>query len=172
MDRAAMQAAFDDVFDQALVFHGFTDYMRDYELITYSVAAPETGIAPSFDRYLFRYCVEATITSTLTPRIWADSLDERLIDHETGKDLDGYVWGVRWQALYPGARLSEESEIADKWARAVGIPFHEAVIEGNGHRIVLVFSDLVVIRGLQAGYSPFKVQESERRGTADQDQAR
>jgi hypothetical protein len=145
--------------------------MRDYELITYSVADPETGIAPSFDRYLFRYCVEATITSTLTPRTWADSLDERLIDHESGKDLDGYVWGVKFQALYPGGKLLEESEKADKWARAVGIPFHEAVIEGNGHRIVLIFSDLVVTRGLQAGYSPFNVQESKPPGTADQDQA-
>jgi hypothetical protein len=170
MDRAAMQAAFDDVFDQALVFHGFTDYMRDYELITYSVAAPSTGIAPSFDRYLFRYCVEATITSTLTPRTWADSLDEQLIDHETGKDLDGYVWGVKWQVLYPGASLLDESDKAEKWARAVGIPFHEAVIEGNGHRIVLIFSDLLVTRDLQAGYSPFTVQGSERRGTADQEQ--
>jgi hypothetical protein len=170
MDRAAMQAALDDVFDQALVFHSFADYMRDYELITYSVADPKTGIAPSFDRYLFRYCVEATITSTLTPQIWADSLDERLIDHETGKDLDGYVWGAKWQMLYPGATLLDESEIADKWGRAVGIPFHEAVIEGNGHRIVLIFSDLLVTRGLQAGYSPFAVQESKR-GKADQDQA-
>ena len=158
MDRNAMQAALDDVFDQALVFHGFTDYMRDYELITYSVADPKTRVAPSFDRYLFQYCVEATITSTLTPQIWAASLDERLIDHETGKDLDGYVWGVKWQSLYPGAKLSAKSEKADQWTRAVGIPFHEAVIEGNGHKIALIFSDLMVTRGLQAGYSPFIVQ--------------
>jgi hypothetical protein len=157
MDRNAIQAALDDVFDQALVFHGFTDYMRDYELITYSVADPKTGIAPSFDRYLFKHCVEATITSTLTPQTWAVSLDERLVDRETG-DLDGYVWGVKWQALYPGGSVLAESEKADQWERAVGIPFHEAVIEGNGHKIVLIFSDLVVSRGLQAGYSPFTVQ--------------
>jgi hypothetical protein len=158
MDRAAMQAALEDVFDQALVFHGFTDYMRDYQLITYSVADPRTGITPSYDSYLFRYCVEATITSTLTPQTWANSLDERLIDHEVGKDLEGHVWGVMWQALYPGASVSAESKIADQWARAVGIPFHEAVIEGNGHKIVLIFSDLMVSRGLQSGYSPFTVQ--------------
>lgn len=152
-----MRAALDDVFDQALVFHGFTDYMRDYELITYSVADPKTGIAPSFDRYLFRCCVEATITSTLTPPTWAVSLDERLIDPETGKDLAGYVWGVKWQLLYPGGTLLARSEKADQWARAVGIPFHEAVIEGNGHKIALIFSDLVVLRGLPDGYSPFTV---------------
>jgi hypothetical protein len=158
MDRKAIQAALEDLFDQALVFHGFTDYMRDYELITYSVADPKTGIAPSFDSYLFRYCVEATITSALKPGTWADSLDEGLVDYETGKDLRGFVWGVKWQTLYPGATLSPQSETAAEWARAVGIPFHEAVIEGNGHKIVLIFSDLVVSRGLQAGYSPFTVQ--------------
>lgn len=77
MDRAAMQAALDEVFDQALVYHGYTDYMRDYELITYAVADPRTGIQPSYERYLFRYCVEVTITSTLTPETWRQSLDDR-----------------------------------------------------------------------------------------------
>ena len=32
MDSAEIQAAFDDVFDQAILFHGFADYMRDYEV--------------------------------------------------------------------------------------------------------------------------------------------
>ena len=31
---AALQSLLDEVFDQALVYHGFTDYMRDYEIIT------------------------------------------------------------------------------------------------------------------------------------------
>jgi hypothetical protein len=29
-DAVTMQAALDEVFDQAVVYHGFTDYMRDY----------------------------------------------------------------------------------------------------------------------------------------------
>ena len=82
-----MRRAFDDVFDQALVFHGFTDYMRDYEVLTYSIADPQTGIKPSFDRYLFRLCVRANVSSTVAPDIWQRSLDERLIEHETGKGV-------------------------------------------------------------------------------------
>jgi len=31
VDSSEIQAAFDDVFDQAIIFHGFADYMRDYE---------------------------------------------------------------------------------------------------------------------------------------------
>jgi tRNA C32,U32 (ribose-2'-O)-methylase TrmJ len=36
--------AFDDVFDQAIVFHGFTDCIRDYDVIVYATADPRTGI--------------------------------------------------------------------------------------------------------------------------------
>lgn len=32
MNAAEIAAAFEDIFDQALVFHGFTDYKRDYDL--------------------------------------------------------------------------------------------------------------------------------------------
>lgn len=156
VDRDEIVRAFDDVFDQALLFHGFTDYMRDYEVITYATADPRTGISPSFDRFLFRFCVQANVTTTLAPQIWLESLDERLIDHETGKDLDGYVWGVKWQVLYPGMRLLDQSDIADRWSHELSRPFHEAVIEGNGHRIALVFSDLTVT-SVRSGYAPFSV---------------
>jgi hypothetical protein len=32
VDVRQMTEAFNDVFDQALDFHGFTDYMRDYDV--------------------------------------------------------------------------------------------------------------------------------------------
>jgi len=34
-----------------------------------------------------------------------DWVNQRLIDYEQGRDLDGYVWGVKGQALYPGMKL-------------------------------------------------------------------
>ena len=46
VDRAEIQTAFDDVLDQAILFHGFADYMRDYELFIYATADPRTGIRP------------------------------------------------------------------------------------------------------------------------------
>ena len=46
MDIAEIQAALDDVLDQAIVFHGFADYMRDYDAFIYATADPRTGIAP------------------------------------------------------------------------------------------------------------------------------
>jgi hypothetical protein len=101
VDSTEIQAAFDDVFDQAIVFHGFADYMRDYEVFIYATADPRTGIQPEHLRYRFTHCVRVTVTSAVPPAVWKRSLDERLLDHEQGRDLVGYVWGVRWQILYP-----------------------------------------------------------------------
>jgi hypothetical protein len=158
VDRAEIQAAFDDVFDQAIVFHGFADYMRDYEVFIYVTADPRTGIRPEHLRYRFIYCVRATVTSAVPPGIWKRSLDDRLVDYEQGRDLDGYVWGVKWQVLDPGMKLVPDSADAQRWSRELGLPFYEAAIETNGHNVSLVFSDLTV-QTVQPGHAPFAVPE-------------
>ncbi|MEU4570827.1 hypothetical protein [Micromonospora sp. NPDC023956] len=160
VDATVLRQALDDVFDQALVYHGFTDYMRDYEVIVYATADPRTGIPPAYLRYLFRYCVEATCRTTVAPPTWRESLDDRLVDHETGVDLDGYVWGVKWHCLYPGAQVVDGSPGAQRWAGAVGIEFHEVRIETNAHALTLIFSDLQVSE-LPPGYSPFVTEDVE-----------
>jgi hypothetical protein len=156
MDSSDIQAAFDDVFDQAILYHSFTDYMRDYEVFIYATADPRTGIRPEHLQYRFIHCVRATVTSALSPEMWKRSLDERLIDHEQGRDLDGYVWGVKWQVLYPGMKLVLDSADARQWSQELGLPFYEAIIETNGHNICLVFSDLAVDT-IQPGHVPFVV---------------
>ncbi|MFJ4098465.1 YxiG-like protein [Amycolatopsis japonica] len=154
VDVHQISEAFDEVFDQALVFHGFTDYMRDYDVLVYATADPRTAIRPEFLRYRFKHCVRASVTSAVTPETWSRSLDDRLVDFEQGRDLEGYVWGVRWQVLYPGAKLLPGTAETDAWSTRLGRPFHEAMIEANGHTISLVFSDLSVDR-VEIGYSPF-----------------
>lgn len=151
-----LERLLDHIFDQALVYHGFTDYMRDYELVVYCTADPRTGIRPQHLRYLFKTCVHATVETAVPEVIWARSLDDRLIDYQTGVDLDGYVWGVKWQNLYPGARLVDDSARARHWSRALGLDFHEVTIATNGHNLTLVFSDLDVTE-IDVGYSPFTV---------------
>ncbi|WP_256122586.1 hypothetical protein [Streptomyces sp. LUP47B] len=128
--------------------------MRDYEVIVYATADPRTGITPSYRRYLFRYCVEARCETSVPAETWGRSLDDRLIDHETGVDLDGYVWGVKCHCLYPGAKLLPESEATRRWSTAVGIDFHEVRVETNAHNLSLLFSDLQVSE-VPVGYAPF-----------------
>lgn len=156
MDVAELQQALDQAFDHAVVYHRFTDYMRDYEVIMYLTADPTTGIASAHRRYLFRYCVEADCRTTVRPAIWRDSLDDRLIDYETGVDLDGYVWGVKWHGLYPGGRIVADSARAAAWTEAVGVDFHEVSLSTNAHELTLVFSNLHV-SDLEPSYSPWSV---------------
>lgn len=156
MNREQIQAEFTRAFDQALVLHGFTDYMRDYEMVIQLSADPRTGIPTEFFRDAFVNCVQADASTALTPKIWSSSLDERLIDYETGVDLDGYVWGVKWQLLYPGFQFVEESERAAAWSTELKIPFHEVQVETNGHNLSLVFADLR-IEPAPRGYTPFSV---------------
>ncbi len=156
MDASEIANAFDEVFDQALVFHAYTDYMRDYELVIQASADPSTGIPTEYLRYVFTDCVRADVTTALSEEIWSRSLDDRLIDYETGVDLDGYVWGVKWQELCGGLSLVQDSPEAHHWAAALGIPFHEARVETNGHLLRLIFSDLKVSTA-EPGYSPFRI---------------
>jgi hypothetical protein len=157
VDAAQIRAAFDDMFDQALLFHGFAEHMRDHDLFIHATADPRTGIQPEHLRYRFTCCVHADVTTTVPPAIWTRSLDERLIDYEQGKDLDGYVWGVNWQLLYPGMKLIQDSAEAAQWASDLDIPFYEVSIEANGHHLRLIFSDLTVDT-LEAGHYPFVIR--------------
>lgn len=91
MDSSEIQTAFDGVFDQAILFHGFADYMRDYDVFIYATADPRTGIRPEHLLYRFMHCVQAVATTALSPEVWKRSLDERLINDNQGRDLDGYV---------------------------------------------------------------------------------
>jgi hypothetical protein len=156
VNAAEISDAFDQVFDQAIVFHGFTDYLRDYDVFVYATADPDTGIAPENLRYRFKRCVRAVVTTAVSPEVWRRSLDDRLVNYEQGRDLDGYVWGVKWQVLYPGMTLVAASIEAQRWVDALGLPFHEAAIGTNGHDISLVFSDLVV-DVVAPGHAPFVV---------------
>lgn len=159
MDAAVLQQALDDIFDHALVHHAFTDYMRDYEVIVHTTADPRTGIAPAYLRYLFRHCVEAEVRTVLGPELWRRSWDDRFLgtgeDTEADGGLDGYVWGVRWQCLYPGAEIVRDSARARRWAREAGNDFHEVRVSAGSHVLTLVFSDLQVTE-VPEGYVPFR----------------
>jgi hypothetical protein len=158
VDKSEIEAAFVEVFDQAVTLHGFAEFMRDYDVYIYATADPRTGVRPDHLRYRFTHCVRASATSSVPPEVWRRSLDPRLIDYAAGRDLDGYVWEVNWQVLYPGLKLVVDSAEADSWAEMLGLPFYEATIECNGHNISLVFSDLVV-EVLERGYAPFVIPD-------------
>ena len=130
-----------DLFDNALLFHSYTEYMRDYALIVEIHIGPaEQGIYS----YLFKYCVETHVHTSVQDEVYIKSLDERLIDYNIGKDLDSYVWGVNWSILYPGWTLKTLSKNADDWSKRLGLDFHEVEIVSNAFSISLILSALDV----------------------------
>ena len=140
MDRAAIEAALAETFDEVLERHGFADHFRDYEVV---VSFPSVARPGEPRRYVFRHCVEAHVETALRGETWRRSLDDRLLAADAEPDGTMRAWS-RWQDLYPGATLVADSARARHWADLVGIPFHEVRIESNVQTITLVFSDLVV----------------------------
>jgi hypothetical protein len=102
------------------------------------------------------------VTSAVRRDVWARSFDDALTDYDTwlgSGALEGYVWGVKWQCLYPGMSLLPESDETREWSAQLGQPFHEALIETNGHNIALVFADLEVTT-VSPGEAAFVVPSS------------
>jgi hypothetical protein len=116
--------------DKELVFHGFTPYMRDYEVVVYEPVDrnPKHGLVPRHLRFLFKYCTEATVTSRVRPDVWARSLSDDLLKvHHVSRGSPGYVWGVEAQELFPGATVVQGSSRAAYWADQLGLAFHEVL---------------------------------------------
>jgi len=156
--ESELRERLDELFDRHLLFHGFTAYMRDYELVVYESVDPRSGLAPRHLRFLFRFCTEAEVHSRLAPKVWASSTDDQLLrTHDVTRESTGYAWGVEAQELYPGATIAENSNRARSWREKVGLSFYEVRIEANAHVIHLVFSDLVVTE-VTEGYRPHEVK--------------
>ena len=143
--------------DNELRYHGFTCYMRDYELIVRRVPAhPEMGIADVPLRFLFRICPEVSVRSRVGPEVWSRSMDDALVSqHHVTRQSEGYIWGVQRQVL-SGATVVGDSERARWWAGQVGVEFHEVEISASAHQISLVFADLQV-EVPAPDYTPFVV---------------
>lgn len=159
VEIADLNSVLAELDDKELLFHGFTPYMRDYEMVVYEPVDPDPryGLVPRHLRFLFRYCTEATVTSRVRPDVWIRSLGEDLLQvRHVSRGSTGYVWGVEAQELYPGATVVQGSERAAYWADQLGIAFHEVVVEANSQAIGLVFSEVTVAE-VTAGYAPFIV---------------
>ncbi|MDJ0383575.1 hypothetical protein [Streptomyces sp. G-G2] len=152
MDTAELQQTLNETVEHLVVHHGYTTYMRDYEVIIHVWNGPQNP--PIYLRYLFRHCVEARCETSLPTDTWRVSLDDRVLDREPADpDLGGYVRGVKFHEMY-GAELRPESEATRRWSKAVGIDSHAVHIETNAHDLTLLFSDLEVSE-VPVGYGPF-----------------
>jgi len=132
----------EDFFDAAIVRHGFTDYMRDYEVI---VAARNGPPNTDIHKYQFIGCVESHYQTKLE-RGLAQSLADEFVysgtDYPDKKEPDGFIWGVRFAEAYPGMEYLETGDRAEYWSRLLGRTMHEVSIETNVYLLRRVFADV------------------------------
>lgn len=132
----------EDFFDAAIMRHGFTDYMRDYEVIVGARGGP-----PHTDihRYHFVGCVEAHYETAVSPSTFAASLPDDFVlsgpDYPDKPDPHGFIWGVRYSNAYPGLTYVAGSTRAERWTRTLGVPMHEITLQTEAFTLTLVFAE-------------------------------
>lgn len=129
-----------NLFDGAILKHGFAPYMRDYDLVAYFARESEC-------LYRFSHCPLIEITTRVADDDWRHSWGDNFINYsewlKSGSPA-GYVWGICESLVYPGAKYIADSRVAQEWTSRWGKPMHEVVIETNAYTLHLVFHDLSI----------------------------
>ena len=146
------------LFDNAIVQHSYTRYMRDYDVIVEAGAATPDGTGSYLEgRYRFRFthCVLVNVVTTVDEQGWTKSWSEEYTDYgawERAGNPKGYVWGVQYMEAYPGGRYISDSPLASDWTRRLGRAMHEVAIQTNAHLIQLVFHRLLLHKVAQGDH--------------------
>jgi hypothetical protein len=134
-----------EIYDGALYFHGFRDYMRDYEIV---VANDFGGPSHGTHAYLFRFCTEAHLVSMLPTEVWKASTDDRLLGSPGGMVTGPYElhWGIRFSMIQSEWEWVRSSERAQRWSEGTRRDFIEVAVQTNEFRLELTFAELAVTR--------------------------
>lgn len=64
MTDAEVERLLEEMFDCALIYHGYTKYLRDYEMVIYQSVDPNPkyGLVPRHLRFVFRICPEVSVS--------------------------------------------------------------------------------------------------------------
>lgn len=113
MNRVQALLTAEVFFDAAILRHGFTDYMRDYEIIIGGRDGPPND---DLHRYQFIGCVEANYITAVSPETFTRSLPDTFVfsgpDYLDQDEPKGFIWGVRYSNAYPGLTYIEKSPLA------------------------------------------------------------
>lgn len=140
------------LFDNAIVAHHFTPYMRDYDVLVDTAAPLPDGKGSYHEgryRYRFTHCVVAHVTTTVNDYLWKSSWEDYFTDYsswEAAGTPEGYVWGVCESIAYPGLRYVEDSLEAQEWRERLVRLMHEVVIETNAFALRLIFHDVDICK--------------------------
>ena len=155
----------ESITDAVILRHGFTDYMRDYEIIVGARnGAPWTDV----HKYQFIGCAEAVCGTQLVRTFheptstFGQSLADEFVfsgpDYPEKDDPDGFIWGVRFAEVTSGWNYVENGKRAKFWSEAIGRKMHEVNLDTNVYSLELVFVD---IRYVFLGHTPSIVVQKD-----------
>jgi hypothetical protein len=140
--RIKQQLAQHPMFDVAILGHGFTPYMRDYDVLVEA-----GGIGAGRYLYRFSHCPEVKVVTKVRYDAWQESWDDLYTEYQRwieAGEPEGFVWGTCWSMAYPGLTLHKDSEVARRWSEPLQKPMHEVTIETEAFLLQLVFHDLTI----------------------------
>lgn len=75
-----IQENIDALIDVGILMHGFTSYMRDYDVILEWASFSNT---PGTFRYRFTHCVKAVVDTTVKDEFWQAAWSKVFTDYKT-----------------------------------------------------------------------------------------
>lgn len=127
--------------DFAVLWHGFTEYGRDYLIVIEDCL----GDDPGQHKLFFTHCVHAFVESRVRADVWPMSWGDEFINYEKWRsscEPEGYVWGTNWSNAYPGITAVEESTIAKEWEGRLGKSMYEITLETDRFFLRLIFHSI------------------------------
>jgi hypothetical protein len=131
------------MFDTAILRHGFTPFMRDYQVLT------EVSWERLKGQFLYRFthCPVAQVETRVRDDVWRSSWGDEFTEYsawQAAGEPEGFVWGVEHSVAYPGLKLEKRSSLAAQWSKRLGREMHDVTVETEAFHLRLVFHDLVV----------------------------
>lgn len=135
MDKIELE----NLYDIAILRHGFADYNRDYEFII------EIGGQINAGQFLlvFKNVYELTYKTTLPYKVIRQSLHDDFTNYQKWQDngeKEGFVWEVNYSLAYPGFTIKDNSDNAIKWTKELGINMYEIILDTNTYKIEFLSS--------------------------------
>lgn len=131
----------DEIYDVAIIRHGFTDYVRDYQF--YIEADWIDDLAGSYT-LTFTHCYELTYKTLVTDDSLKESWDDLYTDFKTwekNNEPEGIVWGTNWSLAYPGFEEIVNSEKAQNWSKRLDKKMKEVRLQANSFEISLIYEN-------------------------------
>jgi hypothetical protein len=141
MDKSKLK----EIFDVAILRHGFSEYNRDYDFVFEVDSSADSG------QFLlrFKHVYKLSYVTSLTTEALKVSTNDNFTDYkkwqETG-EKEGFVWGVNYALAYPGFTMLDNYAKGRQLDQGFGFEMFNVTLETETYKIDFVTSDFEVIK--------------------------